>query len=340
VEIIPYFEIGNVRAESGDKSIGFIPVSETAITTVRMPIVIINGSEAGPKVCLTGGVHGGEYSSIEAVIRAVNFIKPENLSGILFAVPIVNMAAFEARGPQGGLSTAFNCPIDCLNLNRVFPGHPNGTISHRTAYVLLNEVIASSDYYMDFHGGDLNEELLNNVMVPDTGVEKVDKESKEILARSFNCQIVNATSSTTSSIGAAAKLGIPALSSESGGYGRLNEEAVQFHFDGIINALKRLKMMEGTPSKTPKQITRSRHILTAKKGGLFYGLPLGTKVKKDEVIGKIKDVFGSLVYAINAPADGIISFKRAILPCSTGDRLFAVFPDIEPAKPPPVPPYP
>ena len=335
------FQIGNVIAESGTKVSGHVPVTETAITTIQMPIVIISGSKPEPKVCLTAGVHGGEYSSIEAVIRVVNMIKPEDLSGILYAVPIVNMTAFESRGPQGGLSTAFHCPIDRLNVNRIFPGHPDGTTSHRIAHVLLNEVIAKSDYYMDFHGGDLCEELVDYVIISDTGAEDVDKISREVLAPSFNCEIVSLSKSTTGARGAAAKLlGIPSLTSESGGYGRLVEECVQFHIDGIMNVLKRLKMIKGAPSKARKQRIRTSYVIGAKKGGLFYGVPVGTRVKKGQVIGEIKNVFGELKHSIKAPADGIIMFRRAIFPCSRGDRLFSIFPDMEPATPPPTPPYP
>jgi hypothetical protein len=306
-----------------------------------MPVVIINGSEPGPKVCLTAGVHGGEYPGIEAVIRATNTIKPEELSGIVYAIPIVNMTAFESRGPQGGLSSAFHCPIDRLNLNRVFPGHPDGTASHRIAYVLLNEVVAKCDYYIDFHGGDLCEELIDYVIIPKTGVEDIDKPCREILAPSFNCEIVGLSTGTTSTTGAAAKIHkIPSLTSESGGYGRLNEENVKFHFDGIMNVLKNLEMIDGPTFKMQRQISRTSYNLGANKGGLFYGPPLGTRVKKDQVIGEIKDVFGELKTTIKSPADGIISFKRALLPCSRGDRLFTIFPDEEPATPPPSLPYP
>jgi predicted deacylase len=349
------FRIGGVCSERGSKKTGFISVTETATSRVEMPVVIINGSEPGPKVCLTAGVHGGEYAGIEAVIRAINTIKPEELSGIVYAIPIVNMTAFESRGPQGGLSTAFHCPIDRLNVNRVFPGHPDGTASHRIAYVLLNEVVAKCDYYMDFHGGDLCEDIFDHVIIPRTGMEEIDEPCREILAPSFNCEMVSVTNlvdeasywkegvttGTTSTMGAAAKIHkIPSLTSESGRYGRLIEEDIRFHFEGIINVLKNLEMMDGPKFKAQRQVSRTSYQVGAKNGGLFYDLALDKRVKKDQVIGEIRDVFGELKTTIKSPADGILSFRRAIFPCSRGDRLFTIFPDEEPATPPPSLPYP
>ncbi len=334
------FTIGNVRAEPGTKATGFLPVSETAIMTVQMPVVIVNGAKPGPKVCFTAGVHGGEYSSIEAVIRITQMVKPEDLSGTLYTVPVVNVTSFESRGPQGGLSQPFHNRIDSLNLARLFPGHPDGTATHRLAYVLLNEVLTKADYYVDFHGGDMNEELLDYVYVAKIGDEKVDKPSLEILGKSFDCEIISTNSSTIGTIGSAAHRGIPSGLAEAGGYGRLMEDKVQWHLNAMQNILKRLNMIDGEPSLTPEQRIRSKYVIGAKKGGLFYGKPIRTTVRKDEVIGEIKNFFGEILDSIKSPVDGIIAFRRAILPCSTGDRIFAIFPDVEPDTPPPAPPYP
>lgn len=330
------FEICNICAEPNKKVNGYIPLVETSIVTYKMPIVIINGSNPGPKICLTAGIHGTEYAGIEAVLRILNNIEPEKLNGIIFAIPIVNMTAFESRGPQGGFSAGFHCPLDRMNINRVFPGNPEGTASHRIAYTLLYTVIKKCDYYMDFHGGDVCEELSEHV-----NIQKEDKIARELLAPSFNCEMVNIKTDSTSSIGAAFNiLGKPALASEAGGYARLDETSVEFHVNGILNVLKRLKMIDGVPTETPEQKMRTRYLIGAKKGGLFYGVQLNTKVKKNQKIGEIKDVFGNVKYTINSPADGVIAFRRSIFPCSQGDRLFAIFPNVEPTTPPPALPYP
>ena len=45
-------------------------------------------------------------------------------------------------------------PIDGKNLNRVFPGKPNGTITERIAYFLVHNIYHLADYVIDMHSGD------------------------------------------------------------------------------------------------------------------------------------------------------------------------------------------
>ena len=157
--------IENVEARDGEKKTGYLSVGETAVASVLIPIAIVKGTKPGPTLCISGGVHGYEYSSIEAVIRMVKETDPAKLSGTLLAVPVLNMAAFEARGPQGGVSTAFQNPLDNININRIFPGNPEGTMSYQIAAAFMTNVISKADYFIDCHGGDLNEELVPFVVI-------------------------------------------------------------------------------------------------------------------------------------------------------------------------------
>ncbi len=68
------------------------------------------------------------------------------------AVPVLNLPAFEARSP-------FVVPEDGKNLNRFFPGDPNGTITERLAHAAFTQLITGSDAYIDAHCGDQPEAL-------------------------------------------------------------------------------------------------------------------------------------------------------------------------------------
>ena len=98
-------------------------------------------------------------------MRIIRETNPANLKGTLLAVPVVNMPAFEARGPQGGISTAFQCPIDGININRIMPGNPDGTMGYQIAAAFMSRVVSKADYLIDCHGGDLNEELVPFVVI-------------------------------------------------------------------------------------------------------------------------------------------------------------------------------
>lgn len=174
--------IRDIAADKGTKQSGYLTVGQTAMGPVQIPVVIINGALPGPTLCITAGVHASEYPGIDAVLRTIVDLRPTDLSGTLIAVPVVNTPMFRAR-------SAFVSPIDGLNLNRTFPGRPDGTISEVIAHVLLNEVVALADFHIDCHGGDLPEMLWPYAGYAITGNAAVD-ERGEAMARLYSPRIV------------------------------------------------------------------------------------------------------------------------------------------------------
>ncbi len=96
------------------------------LASIELPCLEARGAADGPHVSLIGGIHGGEYSSIAAVIRFMRSLDVAELRGSITAVPVVSMTSFRAR-------TAFVVPEDGKNLNRCFPGDPSGTFSDALA---------------------------------------------------------------------------------------------------------------------------------------------------------------------------------------------------------------
>lgn len=331
------FEVGSVKAKKGAKATGFLHVGETTIMEVRIPVAIFHGVSDGPVLCISGGVHGYEYSSIEAVQRIFGLIDPAKLSGTVVVVPVVNPPSFESRGPQGGWSNAFQCPIDGININRIFPGNPEGTMGYQIAYVFMSQVIPKIDFLIDCHGGDLNEELSPYVIVG-AGGDKEKTKGLEILAASYDTDLVSISTSKGGSCFAASQLGKPAIVAEAGGFGRLDENAVRWHVDGMLNVMKRLKMIVGTPNKPREQRIRKRYNLIVKRGGICYSPQLGVRVKKGDQIGQVKDMFGNVVETVTSPVDGVVSFRRNSLSINSNDRILGLTPDEDIT--PPERPYP
>jgi len=333
------FKIGDITTARGEKKTGYVTVGETAVATINIPLAIVNGVRPGPVLCISGGVHGAEYSSIEAVIRVLRESDPSKLSGTLLIVPVLNMTSFETRGPQGGMSTGFQCPIDGINLNRIFPGNPDGTMGYQIAAVFMSQIVSRADYYIDCHGGDLNEELSSYVIVSESGDAERDRASREALAASFDCEILSISRAGGGSIDAAAKMGKPSMIIEAGGYGRLIDDAAQLIVNGLNNVMKRLRMIQGSPSPSRKQKTRQRWNVYVTRGGICYTPPLGTRVKKGEKVGEVRNIFGELLETMTSPVDGIINFRRSPIPVNTNDRVVGITPDedIPPPKPRPYP---
>src|SRR4029079_16734800 len=142
-------------------------------------VISVTGAKSGPTLFVNGGLHGGEYPAIEAVIRLGRLLDPAEISGTVVLMPVLNLPAFRSRTP-------FVCPIDNVNPNRMFPGDPNGSYSEQMVHALVNEFIAHADAYIDLHGGDIPEDLVPFVISRggDTGtgeaVNAVDGKSKEM----------------------------------------------------------------------------------------------------------------------------------------------------------------
>lgn len=96
---------------------------------------------------------------MEALRQLGQELEPENMSGRLILIPVVNEAGFYAGARQVNPSVG-------KNLNREFPGKEDGTVTQRIAKVLEQEIYPVADFLMDLHGGDVNEKATPFVYFP------------------------------------------------------------------------------------------------------------------------------------------------------------------------------
>jgi hypothetical protein len=142
-----------------------VPAGSDAGT--QIPVTTISGAGPGPTLALIAGNHGYEYPPILALQRLRTLIDPAKLKGSIIMVHVANMPSFLGR-------TVYFSPIDGKNLNRVYPGRGDGTVSERIAYAITTEVIERADYVLDLHCGDGNESLRPYVYQTVTGNQKMD----------------------------------------------------------------------------------------------------------------------------------------------------------------------
>jgi predicted deacylase len=272
---------------------------------LELPCFTAVGDKEGPHLCLLGGIHGGEYSSIAAVVRFMNALDTRELSGRITAVPIVSMPSFRAR-------TAFVMPQDGKNLNRCFPGSLDGTFSEVLAHFVFEELIAPSDYLLDLHGGDMVEALEPFALYDESPVEEQARE----LAIAFGLPYVVRSSlseapvsGTTTSAAAAA--GVPAVIAEAGGCGLLEEHAVRAHLDGTGNALRHLLMLPGAvtpPRADMRSVGRFVWLRSTEEGWWQADLHAGDHVAAGSSLGTVRNYFGDIVEHVPAPEDGVVLF--------------------------------
>ena len=123
---------------------------------------------------MVAGSHGTEYASIIALEKLAQSVNPAELSGTLIIVPLINLASFAQKVPHLN-------PVDGKNMNRMYPGNPNGTQTERALWAIGRQVVEPSDYLIDLHGGDLDENLRRYSYWPQTGNEKLDATSRAMV---------------------------------------------------------------------------------------------------------------------------------------------------------------
>jgi predicted deacylase len=313
--------IRDIAAARGEKTQGWLTIGETASGPLRMPIVIINGREDGPVLCLTAGVHATEYAPIDAVVRLVRVIEPDQLRGAIIGVPVTNMRMFEHR-------TGFTSPLDGLNLNRIAPGRHDGSISEMLADVLLREVIAHAQYHIDFHAGDLGELLLPFAGYSLTGRPELDRQG-EALVRAFTPRLMSLATEDSvlppfpgSLNFAATRMGVVSILAEAGGNGTLEERDVQVHLDGAESVMRHLGMIDGRATDGPRIAAKSRVVVRAKRSGLVrLKVQIGDAIAEGQEVAEIVNVFGDVVERVTASGSGIAGLIWTHKVVNTGDPI-------------------
>ncbi len=296
------FAVGSLQVGPGTKVTGFLDVPGTPI---RMPVTLVRGVAPGPVLSVTAGVHGGEYPGIEAAIRTAAWLDPKDVRGTVIIVHIVNVPAFHGRN-------IYICPLDGKNPNRVFPGNPNGTATERLAHTVFTEVIARGDFYIDLHGGDINEALVPFTIVVETGDPGVDERTMG-LAQAYGISYVVRGRVSGGTYAAAAQRRIPAVLTEAGGQGLLDEGALQIHLRGLRNAMKHIGIVPGEPEPAgPLTVFPRLHWVTSEHAGLCYlSVTPGTRVLEGAPVGELRDYFGRPLGAVRSPANGVVHGDNA-----------------------------
>lgn len=310
--------IGSLSAEPGTRVTGIVPVN-VGTGTLDLPIAIVHGSRPGPRVAVTAGIHGAEYVSIAALREVVLGLDPAGITGSIVAVLTASPAAFAAR-------SIYVNPLDGLNLNRQFPGDPDGSPSRRLAHWLTTRLIAGSDVFVDMHCGDMNEALDSFTGIEDTGDATVDGRSRE-LAEAYGLRYLLIGPSPGTTTTAAAALGIPAVLGEVGGQGRWPREDVELHAAGFRRLLRAAGVIADAPSAPAyrTEVLPSEAWMRATTSGYWHpAVAVGDRVAAGTIVGEVQDAFGTVLERPAAPMDGVVIFLVTSLAMNAGDPLLAL----------------
>jgi predicted deacylase len=317
------FSIGPITAAPGTTASGTLDVpARGGDGGTTIPISIIHGAKPGPVLALTAGVHGQEYTPVLALQRVLRTLDARTLSGTVILVHVSNMPSYLAR-------TIYYSPADNKNLNRAFPGRADGTLSERIAFVLTRDVIERATHVVDLHCGDGNESLRPYTYWITTGPPAVVEGGKQLaLAFGLDHIVVDRERPTDAAASiylsnTAITRGKPALTIESGGLARTDEESIAAIERGIAGLLKHLNMRADGPPPVANPIFLERsEVLRSGATGIFYpAVERGHTVAKGTLIGRVTDFHGKPLEEIRSPFPGEILYVIGTPAISKGEPI-------------------
>jgi N2-acetyl-L-2,4-diaminobutanoate deacetylase len=109
-----------------------------------IPITVIRNGK-GPTALVLGGNHGDEYPGPIAILKLMRDVQPSDVNGTLILVPTLNQPAVKA-------ATRLS-PLDGMNMNRAFPGRPDGPPTSIIAHYCTTVLFPLADIVIDIHTG-------------------------------------------------------------------------------------------------------------------------------------------------------------------------------------------
>lgn len=288
--------IGEIRVAPGERKRTEIPVARLPTQTLlSLPVTVINGVEAGPRLWISAAIHGDEINGVEIIRQVLERINPSQLQGSLIAVPIVNVFGF--------IEQSRYLP-DRRDLNRSFPGSPRGSLASRLADLFMTEVVSRCTHGIDLHTAAQHRTNLPQIRA------NLDDPDTYYCAKAFAAPLLMHSTMRDGSLRqAATKRGIPILVYEGGEALRFDPDAIAIGVDGILRMMVGLNMIElAFPhSLHPSlEVKESRWVRAPRSGILRFNVRLGQRVDKKQVLCIISDAFGENSTKASAPFDGLV----------------------------------
>ncbi|HET6620021.1 MAG TPA: N(2)-acetyl-L-2,4-diaminobutanoate deacetylase DoeB [Dongiaceae bacterium] len=282
---------------------------DSAWGAVMIPITVAKRGK-GPTALLTGANHGDEYEGPVALMNLASSIDPAELSGRVIIVPAMNYPAFRAATRTS--------PIDRGNLNRIFPGKPDGSVTEKIADYFQRALLPLADIVLDLHSGGKTLEF-----VPFCCAHRLPDPKHEAACvaamRAFNApysmmllEIDNVGMYDT----AAEEMGKVFISTELGGGGTTRAGTVAVAKRGVRNLLIHAGILEGKAEQVPSRMLDmpgGECFTFSEQDGLIETcIDLGQPLRKGDVIAQVwpADRTGVRPAQYRAAMDGILAGRH------------------------------
>jgi N-alpha-acetyl-L-2,4-diaminobutyrate deacetylase len=260
---------------------------DSAWGSVLIPISLVKRGH-GATALLTGANHGDEYEGPIALLDLARTLPAQEVTGRVIIVPMMNYPAFRA-----GTRTS---PIDHGNLNRAFPGRPDGTITEKIADYFQRFLLPLADIVLDFHSGGRTLDFVPYAAahtLPDKRQEKACFDAVMAFGAPFAMRMLE-----IDAVGmydtAAESQGKIFVTTELGGGGTARASTIAIAKRGVRNVLKHAGILAGSidaGSSRWLDMPSSDCFIFAEDDGLVETcLDLGDEVPSGQVVARIHPV--------------------------------------------------
>jgi predicted deacylase len=316
------------------KATGFVrvphSVHRSAYGWIPIPIVRIKNGN-GPNVLMQAGNHGDEWEGQIGLGNLIRALEPKDIKGRLVILPSANFPAAMA-----GMRTS---PIDDGNLNRSFPGNPEGTITEQIAHFIEHVLLPTFDYSFDFHSGGSSLAYIPSALAPRHDDEARMKTVLGML-KAFGAPVSYLAAAPQGGgrtfTSASYRQGVVSMGTELGGGGLVTPSSLKIAQDGMRRVLAHIGLLQGpVPAPTPTRLTEiggDDYYVYASDGGLFEPLvDLGDMVSGGQPAARIH--FHHTPWrepeVLRFKRDGLVLCKRIPARCERGDCLFHLATDLK-----------
>jgi len=306
--------VGGTTVRPGERTSVSLPMADLYTgASLPMRVHVVCGRRSGPVMFVSAAIHGDELNGVEIIRRLLKQKSLASLRGTLIAVPVVNVHGF--------LDLSRYLP-DRRDLNRSFPGSPQGSIAARTAHTFMTEVVRKANYGIDLHTGAINRANLPQVRA------NLDDPVTTELARVFGAPVIVDASIRDGSLReCAAELGFPILVYEAGEALRFDEFSIRAGLQGVLRVMRHVDMLPKSKSRkqAPPVVAESTSWVRAPISGIVSKkVALGTRVTDGERLAVVGDPLGDQEQTIYSPFDGIVIGRSNLPLAHEGDALFNI----------------
>jgi predicted deacylase len=289
-------------------------------STLSIAVNVITGSARRPRLVAVAGQHGDEHEGPAALITLWQQLQPDAMRGSLVMVPVLNPAAFQAIR-----RTSYE---DQLDMNRIFPGSPSGTVTERLAHAFCNQMLPGADLILSMHGWSAGYVVEPYLEYPRSG----DMSEKSRLAgAAFGVPFLNALDAGPGRLlTVASGMGVPIIEVEIGGQATSQPDRRALYEAGIRNLLRHLGIIAGRPRRTVAPQVIERAEVFASAGGMLRAeTTVGSTVRRGQLLATIFDLNLQPIATVTSPAGGVLGVVRLAASVLPGQLVATIFTKVE-----------